>query len=100
MSVGREAVDLSEAIQEYKSSEVPASSIAPAVKHVGKKIFYLIDGVWTDRDYRKNMKETKVKYGSDEYFKALEEHPELRRYFALGEKVIVCLDDNRAIIVE
>jgi len=37
---------------------------------------------------------------SDAYFKLLEEKPALKPYFALGEKVIVCLDDKTAVSVE
>jgi hypothetical protein len=97
---GREAVNFSEAIGKYKDADHADREIAPAVKTVGRKIFYLLDGVWTDRDYKKEMKEIRVKYAGDEYFKLLEKHPDLKKYFALGEKVIVCLDDKTAVIVE
>ena len=97
---GRDAVNLSEAIAKYKSSDRDEKDISAAVKTVGKKIFYLLDGVWTDRDYKKDMKATRLKYLSDEYFKLLEKQPELKKYFALGEKVIVCLDAENAVIVE
>jgi len=70
------------------------------VKYLGKKVFYLIDGVWTDQTYKKGLKETRVAYGSDEYFKLLEAHPDWRQYFALGVKVILCPDAERAIVVE
>jgi hypothetical protein len=79
---------------------VTDTTVAPAVKYVGKKVFYLVDDVWTDRDYKKGIKERKVKYGSDEYFKLLDEHPDWRQYFALGTKVIVCPDAESAVIVE
>ena len=97
---GAKAITQSEAILRYKTAERPAAAATPVIQHVGKRIFYLVDGVWTDRDYRKGMKEIKVKYADDEYFKLLEEHPELKKFFALGKKVIVCLDEETAIIVE
>ncbi|MDI6774268.1 MAG: VIT domain-containing protein [Verrucomicrobiota bacterium] len=97
---GRDAVVLSNAIGVYKKAEHTDRDIAPAVKTVGRKIFYLLDGVWTDRDYKKEMKATRVKYASDEYFKLLEKKPELKKCFALGEEVIVVLDDQTAVIVE
>jgi Ca-activated chloride channel family protein len=98
--VGARAVTSSKAIDAYKTKDVTDTTVAPAVKYVGKKVFYLVDGVWTDRDYKKGIKERKVKYGSDEYFKLLDEHPDWRQYFALGTKVIVCPDAESAVIVE
>jgi hypothetical protein len=78
---GREAVRTSDAIRRYKDSEVAGRDIAAAVKNVGRKIFYLLDGVWTDRAYVKGKtKETRVAYGSDAYFKLIDEHPELKQY--------------------
>jgi uncharacterized protein YegL len=97
---GVRAVTSSRAIDAYKSKDVTDTVIAPALKYVGKKVFYLIDGVWTDRDYKKGLKERKVSYGSEEYFKLLEEHHEWRQFFALGTKVIVCPDAENAVIVE
>jgi len=97
---GAEAVDLSEAIGRYRSAEAETGQIARNVRYVGKKIFYLINGTWVDRDYRKGLNETRVAYGSEAYFALLNDKPELSRFLALGEKVIVCTDKNNAIIVE
>lgn len=97
---GRDAIEVSKAIQDYRKAETSEQSIAPSVHRVGKKIFYLVKGVWTDRDYKADMKTIKVKYASDEYFKLITDKPELRKYLALGEKVIVCLDDKTAVVVE
>jgi len=97
---GRDAISVSEAISEYKKADTSDDRIAPTVRQVGGKLFHLIDGIWTDRDYKKDMKAIKVKYASDEYFKLLADKPDLKKYFALGEKVIVCTGDNTAIIVE
>ena len=100
MQDGKDAVKLSKAIDEYKKADSPRDNIAPMVKQVGKKIFYLANGVWIDRDYKADMKTIKVKYASDEYFKLITDKPELKKYLALGEKVIVCLDDKTAVVVE
>lgn len=97
---GKEAIEMSKAIHEYKESERTDDRIAPTVRQVGKKTFYQVNEVWTDQAYKKDMKATKVKYGSDEYFKLLEKHPDLKKYFSLGERVIVVLEDQTAVIVE
>jgi Ca-activated chloride channel family protein len=97
---GKKAVDLSRAIAKYKRAEFNKDEIAHSVRRVGKRIFYHIDGVWIDQDYREGMKETRLAYAGDEYFTFLEKHPDLRKVFALGERVIVVIGENSAIIVE
>lgn len=97
---GKDAVKLSKAIEDYKKTDSASDDIAPMVKQVGKKIFYLANGVWTDRDYKTGMKTIIVKYGSDEYFKLVSDKPELKKFLALGRKVIVCIGDKTAVVVE
>jgi hypothetical protein len=46
------------------------------------------------------MKVIKVKFADEKYFQFLTKRPELKKYFALGEKVTVVLDDNTAVMVE
>ncbi len=65
--------------------------LSAAVRTVGGKTFYLSDGVWTDAEFKAEakLKETALKFGSDEYFALLTAKPRLGAFFALGEKVIV-----------
>lgn len=97
---GKAAIDMSEAIGDYKKRSSVSDDISPMVRTVGTKIFYLANGVWTDRDYKPGMKTIKVKYASDEYFKLMQDKPGLKKYLVLGAKVIVCLDDKTAVVVE
>ena len=96
---GRDAVELSEAIRRYKERKTAREDVA-GVRHVGKKIFYLINGQWIDGAYKKEMKTRRVTFAGDEYFDLLTKRPELKPFLALGEKVIVVLDDGTALIVE
>jgi len=95
---GIDAVQFSESIQEYRrrDKEVDASSV---VRHVGDRLFTLIGGRWVDSKYKQGMKSIKVAFADEAYFKLLEQHPELKPCFALGERVTVVLDDNTAIVV-
>jgi Ca-activated chloride channel family protein len=97
---GARAVVSSKALEVYKTKDIASDDIVPSVKYLGKKVFYLIDGVWTDQIYKKGLKETRVKYGSEEYFKLLQAHPDWKQYFSLGVKVILCPDAETAIVVE
>lgn len=67
---------------------------ASVARNVGNKTFYLRDGVWTDADFKADarMNETKLVFGSDEYFALLQRAPKLAEYFALGERVIVVFE--------
>jgi Ca-activated chloride channel family protein len=65
-----------------------------AVRRVEGRTFYLIDGVWTDSEFKVDAKlpETLLVFGSDEYFALLKQNPKLASYFSLGERVVVVLD--------
>jgi Ca-activated chloride channel family protein len=96
---GAQAVAMSKRIQEYKERDGARNEIA-TVKYVGKKVFTLLDGRWTDSVFKKEMKTVTVKFGSAEYFKLLTDKPELKDVLALGTKVTVVLEDGTALVVE
>jgi Ca-activated chloride channel family protein len=60
-------------------------------RKVGDKTFYLRDGVWVDSEFKAEAKlpETALAFGSEEYFALVSREPELARFFALGERVVV-----------
>jgi hypothetical protein len=64
------------------------------VKRAGGKTFYLIDGVWTDSEFKADAKlpETVLTFGSDDYFAVLKQNPKLANYFALAERVVVVFE--------
>lgn len=65
-----------------------------AVKNFGGKTFYLVEGVWTDSEFKTGAKlpETTIKFGSDEYFALLKQKPKLAAFFSLGERVVVVFE--------
>jgi uncharacterized protein YegL len=95
---GAEAIDLSRAIDRYKRETV-ADEPQTAVRYVGKRVFYRIEGQWIDSTYKKEMKTRRIAFACDDYFKLLDDHPELKPCLALGERVIVVLDGT-AILIE
>jgi Ca-activated chloride channel family protein len=58
-------------------------------RRVEGRTFALRDGVWTDERFKSDMQRTMIKPFSKAYFDVLEQLPELRAAFALGERVIV-----------
>ncbi|HEV8186928.1 MAG TPA: VIT and VWA domain-containing protein [Pyrinomonadaceae bacterium] len=97
-----QAVTGAEAIQQSKKARAQQERVmlkdedtrTDAVKRVEGKTFYLIEGVWTDSEFKAETKlpETVLAFGSDEYFELLKQNPKLGSYFSLGERVIVVLD--------
>jgi hypothetical protein len=46
------------------------------------------------------MKTIKIMFAGDKYFKLLDDRPELKKFLALGQKVIVVLEEGTALIIE
>jgi len=65
-----------------------------AVRRVEGKTFYLIEGVWTDSEFKTEARlpETTLTFGSDEYFALLKQYPKLASYFSLAERVVVVFE--------
>ena len=89
------------AVQESKRARAQQETVlragerpSAAIKTAGGKTFYLIEGVWTDSEFkaRSSLPESVVKFGSDEYFALLQQKPHLAAFFSLGEQVIVILE--------
>lgn len=101
-SEGADAVAIAKQIRKYKEASAVERNNAPAsaVRHLKGKIFYRINGIWTDRSFDEKLKTRRLTYASDKYFEFLKQHPELSKFFALGEQVIIVLEDGSAVIVE
>ena len=91
---GSRGVDYSVAIQDYKETIV---TMPTRVKQVNQRLFEFIDDTWVDRSYKESMTTKKLSYASDAYFDYLTKHPSLNSYFALGERVIIVIDDHTAV---
>ena len=79
----------------FVTAEGEEVSAAEVLRYAGSRAFVLRDGVWTDTTYDPaTMTATDVPFASDEYFTLLGEHPELGPAFALGQQVIVVLDET------
>jgi Ca-activated chloride channel family protein len=90
-----------EAVQQSKSARDKQDAVRlkdetrrDAVQRVEGKTFYLINGVWTDSEFKADARlpETTITFGSTEYFELLKQNPKLGSYFSLGERVVVVLE--------
>jgi Ca-activated chloride channel family protein len=61
------------------------------VRKVGGKTFYLRDDVWVDAEFKEDARlpETRLVFGDEAYFSLVTREPQLARFFALGERVVV-----------
>jgi Ca-activated chloride channel family protein len=79
----------------FVTNEGEEVSAAEVLRFAGTRAFVLRDGVWTDTAYNPDeMSTIEIPFASDEYFTLLGDHPELGPAFALGQKVVVVLDDT------
>lgn len=68
------------------------------IKYIESLTFFLIDGFWTDSRYDPDKFKTKeVKAFSDAYYDILARNPQLGKFFALGDKLIICIDGKNAL---
>jgi len=80
--------------EQQEMSRVDMDSASYAIRTAGGKTFYLIEGVWTDSEFKAGAKlpETAIKFGSDDYFALLKQKARLAEYFSLGERVVVVFE--------
>ena len=65
---------------------------AGLVRHVGRRLFVLRDGTWTDIRFEPSLHVIEVAPYSAAYFELVEVLPALKQYLALGEQVIIAGD--------
>jgi hypothetical protein len=89
---GKDAVELSKLNESLRTAEsVIVTTDANQIRQVAGKTFYLLDGVWTDSEFKADAKPpvVKLKFAGDEYFDLIGREPKLAECFALGRRVVV-----------
>jgi Ca-activated chloride channel family protein len=86
---GKNAVTYSKELKRMKKAEAESLDTEVGVRYVGNKVFFLQNDTWIDNDYKEGSKTITIEFASTRYFKLLNQKPELKQYFALGERVIV-----------
>jgi hypothetical protein len=92
---GKLAVDEAEEKKRLERSNTATEATGGAVKVVGDKVFLLREGTWVDTTFdAEHMTPLKVAFMSEDYFALLRARPEWAAYFAVGERVLVVLEDT------
>lgn len=96
---GEDAVARSRYLRDLASGDARSKRAAVSellTRRVGKKLFRLRKGVWTDAEHdpAKHTEKTTVVAYSPEYFALIRDDPSLLPYLTLGERVLVVLGDR------
>ncbi len=86
---GKGAVNLAQTTDLLRESEVYQSG-SVKVKSVGVKTFFYRNDTWVDNDFS-DESAVEITYGSDAYFKLLENNPQIGKYLSLGTEVKFCV---------
>ncbi|MFH1675553.1 MAG: VIT domain-containing protein [bacterium] len=93
----------SEALQQMESGEKKdfGNELGEAVQYAGDKTFYVdADGVWVDSTYvEDDFDLVEIDYLSDEYFKLIDDNPDIKDYLAVADSLIVVFNDKAYKIV-
>ncbi len=89
---GEPAVERAVAEQALKNAERPAEAAAAQVQQVGAKAFVRQGDRWVDTSFDpERMQAEAILFGSARYFQLLAHYPEIGRYLALGDRLVVVL---------
>lgn len=92
---GKKAVDHSRYLNEMKQQQILAPS--SRTQFIKGRLFVWKQGGWMDQTFKPTMKLMKIRYMSNLYFQVLQIRPDLRAFFALGQRVIVVIAPDRAL---
>jgi Ca-activated chloride channel family protein len=93
----RDASRLRAATNIAAADEASRSIGSAAVRQVGTRTFTRADSTWTDTRASGKANRIRIKPFSSAYFKLMEQIPELREIFALGDQIVVA---GQAIVIE
>ncbi len=88
-TTGAGAVKTAQSMQEMQRSGISQDG-SEKVKSIGVKTFYNKEGIWIDNEYAESGQVTELNYGSDDYFRLLNENPEFGKYLSIGKNVKFC----------
>ncbi len=73
----------------YRDEEGRNRGNATSVRQVGRRLFVLRDGSWTDLRHDTSLQVIEVAPFGEAYFQLVSQLPALKPYFALGERVVI-----------
>jgi len=100
---GEKAVDVAKEMQRMRQANQASAgqtNVANNSQQKGNRQLANYRGVWVDENFQGTEKVTKVKWGSNAYFRLAREHKDLREIMSLGQRTVVVTAKNQAVSVE
>jgi len=98
---GAKAVEIAQQVAKMKQAQSgTASAASRVVQKRGGREFVAYRGVWVDGKFDGTERLTKIKWGSEAFFRLVREHADLKEAFSLGQKVVVVTAKNQAVAVD
>jgi Ca-activated chloride channel family protein len=98
---GAKAVEIAQQVAKMKQAQSGAASAASRiVQKRGGREFVAYRGVWVDGKFDGTERLTKIKWGSEAFFRLVREHVDLKEAFSLGQKVVVVTAKGQAVVVD
>jgi Ca-activated chloride channel family protein len=99
---GAKAVDIAQNIQRLRQAENYGRDMRGVqnVQQRGNRQVANYRGVWVDDQFQGTEKVTKVRWGSNAYFRLARERTDLREIFGLGQRAVIVTARNQAVLVD
>jgi hypothetical protein len=100
--VGKTAVEIAQQIQRLRGAENAGKGTKgiTTVQQRGGRTFANYRGVWIDQRFEGTERLTKIKWGSEAFFRLVHEGPGLKEILSLGQRVVVVTSRGQAIAVD
>jgi hypothetical protein len=98
---GKDAVDIAQALARMQRKQTLGEKrdAYPVQERAGRR-FVRYRGVWVDERFAGTEGLTKVKWGSEAYFRIVRERPDLKDVFTLGRRLVVVTAKGKALVVD
>lgn len=93
---GKKAVEVQKVVNKLKSGELDKDTASGAVKVIGDKTFYLVNGFWVDSNFEKlkDPKPEEIEFGSQKYFDLVKADSAISKYLGVGPQVILIFKEK------
>ena len=94
---GRVRIDLADCVAAAPAARAESERITQYTqqsKFVNGRNFFQNGKQWVDTNAQNVTKRQRVQFNSDDYFNLLKKHPEAAPWMALGQNVLLALDDT------
>lgn len=99
---GARAVEVANEMQRMRQANTPkAGQVAMQnAQNRGNRQMTNYRNVWVDEKFQGTEKLTKVRWGSEAYFRLARENKDMNDIFSMGQRVVVVTARNQAVVVD